>query len=198
MLGIEQVMEALDALRTITPDSPSPDHFPHDRASLESGNAALWAMLNRFRRPDGRRCDCVTDGAVVVAVVFRQVTNELGQLRQRHAILGLVVPLLVRAVLFADGFTLMPGLVFIRSKYRGDVALLAHEGVHEKQMQKDGVLVFWVRYLLSKKYRLAYEVEAYKKSVELDAKNLPVYAMLLSGKYGLDVSYEEARLLIST
>ena len=81
--------------------------------------------------------------------------------------------------------------IFIRPKYRGDVGLLEHERVHVKQCYRTlGIHAFL--YLLSKRYRLNAEVEAYRAQARYYADDRrPLFARFICDKYGLSVSYAE-------
>ena len=85
----------------------------------------------------------------------------------------------------------------IRPRYKDDKGLLAHEMEHVKQ--------FWCTcgfhglfYLLSKKYKLNTEVEAYKEQLKHEPASLDperyrdMYAGFIADDYGLDVSKGEA------
>ena len=85
----------------------------------------------------------------------------------------------------------------IRPRYKDDKGLLAHEMEHVKQ--------FWrtcgfhgLFYLLSKKYKLNTEVEAYKEQLKHEPASLDperyrdMYAGFIADDYGLDVSKGEA------
>lgn len=94
------------------------------------------------------------------------------------------------------GITLAPWLVLISSDHRANAELHAHEAIHAGQQRRDGVLVFWWRYLTSKAWRLVYEVEAYHESYRVDPDRLWSYARWLAGSYGLDLDIGEAVKMI--
>lgn len=94
---------------------------------------------------------------------------------------------------FADGFTVHPSLIVMKPSRRGDEGLLQHELVHTRQMAKDGVIAFWLNYLLSRRCRLAYEVEAYKISIKYAPWNVDGFARILASSYFLGISYEQAK-----
>lgn len=87
-------------------------------------------------------------------------------------------------------------LIFLRPKYRNDEGLYRHELQHVKQ--------WWFTlgfhslfYTFSDVYKLWAEVEAYK----VQAKCYPddrseVFATFISTNYGLDVSLEQALVLL--
>ena len=85
-------------------------------------------------------------------------------------------------------------LILIRPEYRDDEGLKAHEEVHWHQVWTSlftQPLLYW----LSKKHRLAYEVEAYREQLTYggDAK---LFAEFLATKYDLDIGYDEALKLL--
>jgi hypothetical protein len=89
-------------------------------------------------------------------------------------------------------------LIFLRPGVKGETDLLEHEKIHVNQ--------FWrtlglngLFYKLSKKYRLNYELEAYRKQLEFCvnkeyATNL--FATYLSTNYNLNLTYDEAKELL--
>lgn len=92
-------------------------------------------------------------------------------------------------------------LIFIHPSHGGDAGLLAHELVHRRQFLRSWSLSGW-RYLLSRRARLAYEVEAYR--VQLDAypaeqrpRLIELFAGFVADRYGLQVTRERARLLLT-
>ena len=99
--------------------------------------------------------------------------------------------------LFTAGFTLTPWLMFIRHDCRDNKPLHLHEQVHQRQMREAWTVVFWFRYLLSKKWRQRYEVEAYKAQIAAGA-SLHGCAQLLSSMYLLGISYDKACALLKT
>ena len=98
--------------------------------------------------------------------------------------------------LWADGFTVLPNLMFIKTSHKDDQVLIAHERVHQNQMRRDGVLTFWFRYLIPE-WRLNYEVEAYKESYRLRPESLYFYAKTLAENYKLNITVDQAIELIS-
>lgn len=98
-----------------------------------------------------------------------------------------------RLLFFADGFTPLPSLIFMKPSWRGHEGLLQHELVHTRQMAKEGVITFWLKYLLSRRSRMAYEVEAYKTSLKYSPWNVDVYANMLASSYFLGISHEQAK-----
>lgn len=86
-------------------------------------------------------------------------------------------------------------VVFVRKQYRGNHALLAHEQVHVRQWRRNK-LRFWPRYLLSRKWRLAYELEAYRVQLALEPSGLERFALALAHGYWLGISIEQARAML--
>lgn len=70
-----------------------------------------------------------------------------------------------KLLFWADGFTVTKNLLLIHPRARGSIGLLRHEQVHQKQMAQDGWGRFVLRYLFSSRWRLLYEVEAYRVSI---------------------------------
>ena len=99
------------------------------------------------------------------------------------------------------GITIGP-VAFIRKKYREDVGLRKHEEKHIEQ--------FWryygwfpIFYLLSQKFRLKVEVEAYREQLKwyddgAAARSWRVqkYASYISSKYRINITKEEAEELL--
>lgn len=98
--------------------------------------------------------------------------------------------------LFAAGFTPTSWLTFIRADCRNDIPLHKHEEVHQRQMREDLTIVFWMRYLFSRKWRMKYEVEAYKTQIANGA-SLNVCAIHLSSMYFLGITVDEAEKLLA-
>jgi len=90
----------------------------------------------------------------------------------------------------------------IRPRYKDDVGILEHEKIHVWQWWR--TLGFHsLFYLLSKKYRLNAEVEAYKEQLKFaPATSNPerykdMYAGFIADNYGLDVSKGEVLKLLT-
>ena len=85
--------------------------------------------------------------------------------------------------------------IFIRPEYKNDIGLIEHEKVHVEQ---------WYRtfgfhsllYLISKKYRLKSEVEAYKKQLEYSPREADLYALFISTNYNINITKDEAKKLL--
>lgn len=93
------------------------------------------------------------------------------------------------------GVALHPSLIVVREE---DPALLAHEHVHCQQMRKVGTLKFWIAYLLSRKFRMAAEVEAYRVQLMLQPWRLDAFSRSLASVYLLGITEEEARTALSS
>ena len=93
------------------------------------------------------------------------------------------------------GFTPLPWLMFIRKDCKGNEPLLIHEKVHQRQMREDWTIVFWMRYLFSRKWRMQYEVEAYKAQIRAGA-SLDGCANHLANMYYLNITTEQAKSLL--
>ena len=90
-------------------------------------------------------------------------------------------------------------IILIRPQYKDDIGLLKHEQIHVKQFWKSFCL-FPLLYLLSSKYRLDSEVEAYREQLRYSENDMgPIYAKYLSENYHLSISPNEAlrRLMIN-
>lgn len=81
--------------------------------------------------------------------------------------------------------------IFIRPQYRANVGLLEHERVHVRQWYRTlGIHSFL--YLLSKRYRLNAEVEAYRAQARYYADDRrPLFARFICDKYRLSVNYAD-------
>ena len=73
-------------------------------------------------------------------------------------------------------------------------ALIEHERVHVKQFRQHR-FTFWLRYLFSRKWRLRYEAEAYRASIE-HGMPLSQAAMLLADRYMLHTDAYQAQKAI--
>ena len=86
----------------------------------------------------------------------------------------------------------------IRPKYRDDKPLLAHERCHQAQMARVGTLTFWWRYLTSKAFRQASEVEAYKVQAQYYADDRRLlFASYIAKSYRLNITTEDAYKLLT-
>lgn len=96
-----------------------------------------------------------------------------------------------------QGMCLHPRLVLVRPERRGDAVLLAHEAVHCQQMRRHGWFRWVWRYLCQSDWRMHYEAEAYRESYRLNPGNLHGYANALATLYRLDLTYAQAKALIT-
>ena len=89
-----------------------------------------------------------------------------------------------------EGFTPCPWLVLVRLD--ASVGLVQHEIRHTQQMRRDGWVRWWARYIFSRKWRLAYESDAYAVSVR-HGDSLDECARWLASKYFLGITQDRAR-----
>lgn len=85
--------------------------------------------------------------------------------------------------------------IFIRPEYKNDIGLLEHEKIHVKQWYRNIGLHSWL-YLISEKYRLKTEVEAYKKQLEYSPREADLYALFISTNYNINIDKDEAKKLL--
>jgi hypothetical protein len=95
---------------------------------------------------------------------------------------------------WADGRTLGP-IVQIRPSRRNDAGLLAHELEHVRQW-REAPIRFYPRYLFSRRWRLRYEVEAFRAQLRLDPAALNSCSALLATRYRLGISFRDALNLL--
>lgn len=87
--------------------------------------------------------------------------------------------------------------IFIRPEYRGDTGLLAHEQVHVRQAWRGLLIIHALCYLLSPRYKLECEVEAYREQAKhYQDDRLPKFARFISERYGLKISTDDALKLL--
>ncbi|HYW56423.1 MAG TPA: hypothetical protein VE934_05670 [Polaromonas sp.] len=86
-------------------------------------------------------------------------------------------------------FSLWP-FIFVRPEYRNDKALIEHELVHYREQA--WIMPVWVLfYLVSRKFRLAAEVRAYTREIELGGITREQAAHALLG-YRLGINFNQA------
>ena len=88
-----------------------------------------------------------------------------------------------------SGFSFWP-FIFVRPEHRSDNLLIEHELVHYREQA--WITPIWVfLYLVSRKFRLAAEIRAYTRQIELGgvSKGEAAHALL---SYRLKISYDEA------
>ena len=88
-----------------------------------------------------------------------------------------------------DAVTVWP-FIFVRPAYADNAALIAHEQVHYNE-QAWVTPLWWLRYGLSKKFRLAAEVRAYKVQIAMGGISRTAAAQKLV-LYRLDITMERA------
>ena len=93
------------------------------------------------------------------------------------------------------GFTPLPWLMFIRHDCKSNEPLHQHEKTHQRQMREDWTIVFWMRYLFSRKWRMHYEIEAYKAQIKAGA-SLDGCAEHLANMYYLGITVDQAKELL--
>ena len=98
------------------------------------------------------------------------------------------------AVFGAAALTVWP-FVFVRPESAADAALIAHEQVHFKEQRRWLVLPWWAAYLLSRKFRCAAEVRAYRVQIALGLP-LDAAAEYLSTMYRLGIDKASATQLL--
>jgi hypothetical protein len=90
-----------------------------------------------------------------------------------------------------DAYTIGP-IVLIRPHQMRNRGLLEHERVHVRQFWRTLGLIGLGR-LISKRYRLACEVEAYREQLKWTGMHqATVYAYYLCRNYGLRITHEQA------
>lgn len=96
----------------------------------------------------------------------------------------------------AAGTTRGP-FIFIRPEYKDDVGLLAHEKLHVRQAFIGLFVIHAWLYILCDRYKLWCEVEAYKVQAKFSSEDkLPLFAYYIANNYGLDITQEEALVLL--
>lgn len=88
-------------------------------------------------------------------------------------------------------FTFWP-FIFVLPAHANDKGLIEHELVHHREQKRMAVLPWWGFYLCSKKFRLAQEVLAYKRQIEVSGISLDLAAHYLT-QYHLGISFSQAR-----
>ena len=93
-----------------------------------------------------------------------------------------------------SGFSLWP-FIFVRPEHRSNFSLIEHELVHYREQA--WITPIWVLlYLVSQKFRLAAEVRAYTRQIELGGvtREQAAHALL---SYRLSITFEEAVLALA-
>ena len=93
-----------------------------------------------------------------------------------------------------DAMALGP-VILIRPECKDDTGLVAHERVHVRQWRESWGM-FWPRYLLSRRWRRDYEVEAYREQLKYSPHCLDLFAGYLARNYRLNISLDQARSLL--
>src|SRR5687768_6849826 len=106
--------------------------------------------------------------------------------------------ILVRTNLIPKGFqalTVWP-FIFVLPDCASDKGLIEHELVHHREQKRMAVLPWWGFYLLSRRFRLAQEVMAYKHQIAVGGIGVDAAAHYLT-QYGAGIPLAEARELLS-
>ncbi len=75
-------------------------------------------------------------------------------------------------------------------------AIIQHELTHCRQFWCYGWIGYSLLYRFSKKFRLKFEVEAYRKQLEIAPLAIEPIAAFLANRYGLGITKEEAMRLL--
>jgi len=86
--------------------------------------------------------------------------------------------------------------MILSSEHKNNTPLIEHEKVHQMQQRRDGLLTFWWRYFTNREWKLAYEVEAYKRWIEVKPEDENLCARWLAFSYGFDITVDEAYRLL--
>lgn len=87
-------------------------------------------------------------------------------------------------------------IILVRPKYASDKGLLEHEKVHVHQFYRS-LGLFGIPYHLSKRFRIKCEVEAYKQQLKFSPNATDVFARHLSTLYNADITFEDAKHLLT-
>lgn len=95
-----------------------------------------------------------------------------------------------------DAYTIGP-IILLRPTSCNDAGLIAHERTHVRQFWRTlglaGLLM-----LTSRKWRLRYELEAYREQLKIDMGKEGIFAMYLSKNYNLNIDFAKAYTLLKT
>ena len=95
-----------------------------------------------------------------------------------------------------SGYTIGP-VILLRPRVKGDAGLLAHEQVHVAQFWRTLGIGPLLAFLFLPSWKLAYEVEAYRKQLESNPGSAELYASFIATKYGLSISVTDALKLLT-
>lgn len=93
-----------------------------------------------------------------------------------------------------SAFSLWP-FIFVRPEHRSDIALIEHEFVHYREQA--WIMPVWVLlYLASRKFRLAAEVRAYTRQIEVGGvtREQAAHALL---SYRLGITFSKAMQVLT-
>ena len=99
-----------------------------------------------------------------------------------------------RLLFWCDAFTVNANLILVKPKHANSSALIAHEKAHQMQMALNGTFTFWRRYLFSRSFRQACEVEAYRVQIAQGAPIITCASHLT--RYWLGITQAEAMELL--
>ena len=85
--------------------------------------------------------------------------------------------------------------ILVRPEHADDKGIIVHENVHYKEQAGLIAPIWWIRYLLSKDFRIAAEVRAYKAQIAAGGISLEVAASWLTG-YSKSLTTEKALELL--
>lgn len=94
-----------------------------------------------------------------------------------------------------NGGAINTRLIVIASDAFNAEALIAHERIHQDQMRKEGVLRFWWKYATDIKWRVNYELDAYREWVRVSPQDLHLCSKYLVEYDGSRSSQDYAELL---
>lgn len=94
-----------------------------------------------------------------------------------------------------DAVTVWPFLL-VRPSAINDAALVEHELVHYREQRRVLTIPWLLRYWLSKKFRLAAEVRAYQRQIEVGGITVQAAAVMLQ-QYGLGITLEQAHAALT-
>jgi len=100
-----------------------------------------------------------------------------------------------KLLFWTDALTINSELILMRPDFANSTALITHERTHQAQMARMGTFTFWRKYLASKSFRQAMEVEAYKAQIAAGA-SLITCARHLATDYRLGITQAQAMVLL--
>lgn len=100
--------------------------------------------------------------------------------------------MIIKTNLIPKGYQAMSvwPFILVLPEFSDNIGLIEHEMVHYKE-QAWVVPIWWARYLLSKSFRQAAEVRAYKRQIEVGGISKEWAAAMLC-TYGLNITQTQA------